>query len=306
MATIGQPLVAPETGWKRFDDTNVNISYSQGVATLTSSSMYNGAHQYYKHADGTISFNFVGTKLRLIATLGMDKPDAAAINIDGQSYMLNQYSVSTVYQGLAYEKLNLSDTEHFVQIVTQSEKAISLDAIDIDATGTLRPYSHISSPTNLTASAGNSQVNLHWDVVTGATGYSVKRSTITGGPYTTLAANVTTNTYADYSVVNGVTYYYVVTAFKENVRSADSNGANAIPAQSGHGLLRITMTDSSEREYQLSNEKINNFIQWCDNETGSTRLYVFDKLYNLGEFQCQKEYLVFDKLISFEVMALKK
>jgi hypothetical protein len=167
----------------------------------------------------------------------------------------------------------------------------------------------LNPPANLTVTAGDSQVTLSWIAVNGATGYNAKRSTNAGGPYTTFASNVTGTSYIDNTVTNGTTYYYVVTAVDSNGNeSANSNEASANPqAPSGHGLLRITMNDSSEREYQLSDDEINQFIEWCNRTIGTgNALYVFDKTYNIGEFKSRKEYLLFEKIISFEVMELTK
>jgi hypothetical protein len=167
----------------------------------------------------------------------------------------------------------------------------------------------ISAPINLVATAADSKVTLSWTAVDDATGYNVKRSTTAGGPYTTIATNVPSTSYLDTTVTNGTTYYYVVTAVDGNCNeSANSNEASATPqAPSGHGLLRITMNDSSEREYQLSDDEINKFIEWCDRTVGTgNSLYVFDKTYNVGEFKTRKEYLLFEKIISFEVMELTK
>jgi hypothetical protein len=61
----------------------------------------------------------------------------------------------------------------------------------------------LSAPT---ATAGDSQVILAWTAVTGATGYNVKRATIAGGPYTTIASNVSSTSYVDTAVTNGTTY----------------------------------------------------------------------------------------------------
>ena len=123
------------------------------------------------------------------------------------------------------------------------------------------------APSNLIATAGDSQVALSWNTVTAATSYNVKRSTTAGGPYTTIATNVTGTSYLDTTVTNGTTYYYVITAVDSNGNeSANSNEASATPvaaqAPTGQALLRVTMIDSSEREYRLSTAEIDGFINW--------------------------------------------
>ena len=69
-----------------------------------------------------------------------------------------------------------------------------------------------ATPNNLTALPGNSVVSLSWSASSGATGYNVLRSTVNGGPYVDTATGVTAASYADTSVANGTTYYYVVQA----------------------------------------------------------------------------------------------
>src|SRR5882762_6812552 len=44
------------------------------------------------------------------------------------------------------------------------------------------------SPAGLAAASGNKSVSLSWSASSGATGYHVKRSTISGGPYTLAGA----------------------------------------------------------------------------------------------------------------------
>jgi hypothetical protein len=67
------------------------------------------------------------------------------------------------------------------------------------------------------------------------------------------------------------------------------------------------MNDSSEREYELPLTEIDDFVTWCDRTVGTgNTLYVFNKTYNVGEFLSRKEYLMFEKIISFEVMLLTK
>jgi uncharacterized repeat protein (TIGR01451 family) len=85
------------------------------------------------------------------------------------------------------------------------------------------------TPVNLAATPGNAQIGLTWDPSAGATGYNVKRSTVSGGPYSTIAPNHPTNNYTDSSVTNGVTYYYVVSALNGVDESGDSNQVSATP-----------------------------------------------------------------------------
>ncbi len=88
-----------------------------------------------------------------------------------------------------------------------------------------------AAPTNLVASAGNAQVSLTWNASTGATSYNVKRATVSGGPYTTVASPTTTS-YTDTGLTNGTTYYYVVTAVNGAGESGNSNQASATPTLS--------------------------------------------------------------------------
>jgi beta-galactosidase len=71
-----------------------------------------------------------------------------------------------------------------------------------------------AGPAGLTAVPGNNQVTLTWNALLGATSYNVKRSTVSGGPYTTIstAGTVTGTSYVDSTAVGGTTYYYSISA----------------------------------------------------------------------------------------------
>ena len=83
------------------------------------------------------------------------------------------------------------------------------------------------APMTLTETYTNTQVTLNWSGVLWATGYNVKRGTISGGPYTTIA-DVTVPTYTDASGVSGTTYYYVVTAVNSEGEGAVSNEVSEV------------------------------------------------------------------------------
>src|ERR1700678_4201742 len=85
-----------------------------------------------------------------------------------------------------------------------------------------------AAPMGVTAAAGNAQVTLNWTASSGATGYYVKRSTTSGGPYTQVATQATTND-TDTGLTNGTKYFYVVSAYDSAGQSANSAEVNATP-----------------------------------------------------------------------------
>ncbi|RKP53164.1 glycoside hydrolase [Cohnella endophytica] len=86
-----------------------------------------------------------------------------------------------------------------------------------------------AAPTGLTAKAGNAQATLSWTASSGATSYTVKRATTSGGPYTAVATGVTSTTYANTGLTNGTTYYYVVSAVNGVGESANSSQVSVTP-----------------------------------------------------------------------------
>lgn len=80
------------------------------------------------------------------------------------------------------------------------------------------------TPAGVTVSAAGSYAYLAWNVSSGATSYAVKRSTTSGGPYTTVATNAAGITsYTDPALTNGITYYYVISAINSAGQSANSS-----------------------------------------------------------------------------------
>jgi endo-1,4-beta-xylanase len=85
-----------------------------------------------------------------------------------------------------------------------------------------------ASPANLSASAWDLQITLNWSASSGAISYNVKRATTSGGPYT-IISNVTTTNFTDTGLINGTSYYYVVSALNVAGESANSAQVSATP-----------------------------------------------------------------------------
>ena len=87
------------------------------------------------------------------------------------------------------------------------------------------------APINLVALPTYGQVALTWSPSLGATNYNVKRSQHTGGPYTVIGNAIGTS-YTDSTVINGATYYYVVSGINaggEGFNSAEASATVPMP-----------------------------------------------------------------------------
>jgi len=91
-----------------------------------------------------------------------------------------------------------------------------------------------SPPTGLSAAGGSNKVDLAWSALGSVSSYNVKRSTTSGGPYTTISApgTLTGTSYSDATAVNGTTYYYVfsgMTPYGETVNSSEVSATPLLP-----------------------------------------------------------------------------
>ncbi len=92
-------------------------------------------------------------------------------------------------------------------------------------------------PTGLDASPGATEVILTWTESPGATYYNIKRATVHGGPYRTIATGIPVPTYEDAAITPGTTYYYVVSAVNSGGESANSAEKSATPSNCHADIL---------------------------------------------------------------------
>lgn len=114
-----------------------------------------------------------------------------------------------------------------------------------------------ATPTGLRATAANAQVSLNWSPATGATSYSIKRSTTSGGPYT-LVGTSTITSFTNPGLNNGTTYFYVVSAVNSVGESANSSQVSATPtAPAGSTTLTLTSIAAEDGRIAESSESSN-------------------------------------------------
>jgi uncharacterized repeat protein (TIGR03806 family) len=106
-------------------------------------------------------------------------------------------------------------------------------------------------PSGLTATPGNAQVNLFWNASLGATNYNLMRSTNSGGPYTTVAS-LTGTSYTDTNLVNGTTYYYVVSALSAPGYTLTAVATDGSGLSSTSAPVQITINAGSGLPYGMT------------------------------------------------------
>jgi autotransporter-associated beta strand protein len=128
-------------------------------------------------------------------------------------------------------------------------------------------------PAGLTATAGNGQVALSWSASSGATGYNVKRSTVSGSSYVTIAGNTAATSYTDTGVTNWTTYYYAVSAL-----NAGGEGANSLQAAAQPQSLPISAAEKNASS-SISLSGSNTSLTLKSSVTGHTyQLQIIDSL----------------------------
>jgi len=141
-------------------------------------------------------------------------------------FLTKQYPISNTTP-YAYYRLNITTNNGDASGIQLSEMAFTY---------------RVEAPTNLAVTAiSSSQINLSWTSSDGATGYNVKRATVSGGPYTVIAANLSALAYTNTGLANGTKYYFVVSATNVVGESANSIEVSArptspVPPQLGFGI----------------------------------------------------------------------
>jgi hypothetical protein len=152
------------------------------------------------------------------------------------------------------------------------------------------PLAKPGAPSGLSATPGNSHVSLSWTAVSGATGYNVYRSTVSGTQGSKISSPASGN-YIDTSATNGTTYYYEVTAQNAGGESSVSTQQSALPNLSfmtnyttGNGLGSNTVFGVAISESNIGaatsnglSMSFNGGIDWTNyttsNSLGSNTVY---------------------------------
>ena len=116
-----------------------------------------------------------------------------------------------------------------------------------------------AAPTGLAATPGDSQATLDWadNTESDITGYNVYRSETAGGSYTKVNGSLLpTSDYVDLGLVNGITYFYVVTAVDTATPTALESGysseVSATPTAQVSDVITIVKAEYRTRRQVLT------------------------------------------------------
>jgi autotransporter-associated beta strand protein len=117
--------------------------------------------------------------------------------------------------------------------------SVALTAANGSITGsqtiTLKVQNNVVS--NVIVASGDAKNNIEWDAIQDFS-YNIKRSTTSGGPFTTIGT-VTGTTFTDTNVSNGTIYYYVVSSVDGSTENSSSTEVVATPNIGQHTYLKF-------------------------------------------------------------------
>ncbi|HJV35201.1 fibronectin type III domain-containing protein [Geomonas sp.] len=235
-----------------FSTATGTIASSQSVSAPTGVTLTIPAGTTLTDASGNPVTGTISTSVSASA-VASDLPHAAATLPTGNTLA-------------AFADITLGTVKHFSQPVTlainvtasgaKTGDAVTVYSFDstnntwtfagtyiVDANGNVSPIvTHLSiwgvfktatpppvQPTGLTATAGDSQVTVSWNSVTGASSYNIYYGTAAG--VTTAATKVSSSATSQLvtGLTDGTTYYFVVTALSANGESITSSEVSATP-----------------------------------------------------------------------------
>ncbi|WP_346891386.1 Ig-like domain-containing protein [Clostridium sp. UBA3887] len=299
-AKIGGALQLPEKGWKRYDDTHPNIAYT-GNRSVKSYSWYGGSATGVG-VKSTANFRFTGTKLRVIVISNIDRSEEVEITIDGTVVdTISTNLTTTINQSvLGYEILSLTDAEHTVVITNKSTtKEFFIDALDIDEDGELHPYDIQTESISLDKTAidllkGNTDKLTATVLPENA---SSKKVVWSSSDETIATVDQEGNVIAVKSGQVDIIAKVDGTDLSATCKVIVTEKEPEPEPTPGKAILSISLVDGKTKDYDLSMEEVNKFINWYETKGSST--YKFDK--NISPYKAVKEYIVHDKITSFEV-----
>lgn len=295
-ASIGQQLLQPEEGWKRYENTDPHFKYIGSWELFNQPNGYrlSGGNGHMTSTDTVdkVTFKAKTTKIRFIGWASKTDPiisEKTKITIDGIPYYFTNKIGSPNGAMLLFEKVGLDNIEHTIEIANDSGKYYLLDAIDIDSDGSLLDDKAITLDKNSLELLEGSQETLI-ATVTPDTAKVIWTSSDESIATVDQNGNVTAIHEGEAIITAKVEDTELVATASVIVKKLNNESSNAI--------LSITLVNGITKEYDVTNTVLNNYLNWFESAQG-TSTFKFSK--TISPYKKVTEYIVHDKIASFEI-----
>jgi hypothetical protein len=172
---------------------------------------------------GNVTVNGTKPLTATVTNSGSTSVTVSAVSVSGTGFTLS--SVKTPITLAVKQSVKL--TVNFAPTTSSSAKG----TLTITSNASNKSLAVPLTGTGVASGTGTHSVSLSWsDSGAGIAGYTVYRSTVSGGSYSKVnSAVVVPTSYTDSTVTSGTTYYYVVTAAAPS--GAESTHSNQISAK---------------------------------------------------------------------------
>jgi len=210
----------------------------------------------------TFTVSFPATAAKTVNGIQIDSQPAGLIYAEGESLDLTGLQVTLTYIDGSAAAVAAADfgangitaspaNGTVLAAATHNGKPVTLSCGGYNTkTGSLIV---LKAPTIKSAAAGDSQVKITWDSVSGAAGYKIFSST-TPGSYGAALKTVSGSVYScdATGLDNGTTYYFVVRAINGGTESAGSNEVSATPQAYVPGAPVLESAVAGDRYVSIS------------------------------------------------------
>ena len=249
---------------------NGNFTFLQYMLQLRAAhaafrqSNYTSVTLSYTNADGSTGFTQSSNSSPRIYVAGSMVGDNDFVILSNLATSTVTYTIPAAPTGTHW--VRLVDTNNWAENVSNCWSAATAPTVSgtyavnnqsmvvleaVSSTVTVAP----ATPTGLVATpASSSQINLTWPAVSGAASYTVYRSTVSTGPFTSLGTTVS-NSYSSTGLTASTPYYYQISATNTVGTSANSATATATTPVAGltsnfskmylRGTMSTTIWDTS-------------------------------------------------------------
>jgi fibronectin type 3 domain-containing protein len=154
-------------------------------------------------------------------------PGATSYSVRRSTVSGGPYTEAGTTTGTSFTDSGLAHTTTYYYVVVAINAVGPSPNSTQASTSTATPQTAPAAPTGVVAAAASaSAITVNWTASSGATSYSVRRSSASGGPYTQVGT-VTGTSFTDVGLAQITTYYYVVAAINASGTSPNSAPASA-------------------------------------------------------------------------------